>query len=59
MKYETILEYLQSGSYPIGATPNLKRIILKKSNNFIVKDGLLFADSQGCLKQWMKINRIR
>ncbi len=53
VKYEIVLEYLQSGRYPIGATKNLKRVIRKKSAKFSLKDGLLFYSSNGTLKQWI------
>ena len=53
VKYEIVLEYLQSGRYPVGATTNLKRAIRKKSIKFVIRDGLLFYSSGGCLKQWI------
>ncbi len=53
VNYEIVLEYLQSGRYPVGATKNLKRVIRKKSAKFSLNDGLLFYSSSGTLKQWI------
>ncbi len=53
VNYEIVLEYLQSGRYPVVATKNLKRVIRKKSAKFSLKDGLLFYSSSGTLKQWI------
>ena len=53
VEYDAVLKYLQLKQYPEGSTPKNKRSIGRKSENFVLRDGLLFHSSGGVLRQWI------
>lgn len=61
IEYSTILRYLQLNQYPEGSTSNQKRSIRRKSEKFVVQDGLLLYHSGGTQRQWIssKENQIQ
>ena len=51
--HDTILRYVQLKQYPEGASTNQKRSLRRKSEKFVLRDGLLYYSSSGTLRQWI------
>ena len=50
-EHDTILRYVQLK--PEGASTNQKRSLRRKSEKFVIRDGLLYYSSSGTLRQWI------
>ena len=49
INYDTVFQYLHSGSYPDGVSDNRKRAIRNRATKFTIVDGVLFYAQ----RQWI------